>query len=69
MRQIIAYEGGVKVAVFPNDDDVQAAYRKWCAVHSAVVEKVESRCYGMAVVTVALPDSSQRKLEFVLAVG
>lgn len=69
MRQIIAYERGVKIATFPNDCDVRAAYEKWAALHSATVEKVDNSCYGFAAVTVALPDGTGRRIEFVLAVG
>lgn len=69
MRQVIASERGVRIAVFPNDSDVQAAYQKWAEKHCATVERVDSACYGFAAVTFGFADGTARKLEFVLAVG
>lgn len=69
MIHVIAKERGVQIAQFAQDVSLSSACAYWCTQNQATILRIDNPQYGLAVVTVALPDQSQRNLEFVLAVG
>lgn len=68
MLRVMAIDNG-EPSFYPLGVTLAGAAAQWATAHQAQQISVHSAAYGHAVVTYALPDQTERRVEFVLAVG